>query len=258
MSTDPSQSYSQSLNDIAKRHETDVIESIEQLKAFAEDIQQDIARFNKAVLLLSSPQGIGLTTSKDIHFSADADINQIASGSVNISTQKSFIAHAIEKVSMFAVKQGIRLIAAYGKVDIQAQTSEMDIVADKTLKLVSKKKTIEINAAEEIILNVKGNYIRINAEGIEQGTQGESKVYTSKYSILGPKTINYTLPQDPFNEMFILKDPKGIPVAGFSYKIVTGDGKVFRGISNEKGETIRLSSGYDVTQLKILADDDEE
>jgi type VI secretion system secreted protein VgrG len=58
--------------------------------------------------------------------------------------------------------------------------------------------------------------------------------------------------------MFVLKDPKGLPVAGFAYKIVTGDGKVFRGVSNEKGETIRLSSGYDVTQLEISADDGEE
>ena len=81
---------------------------------------------------------------------------------------------------MFAVKQGMRLIAAFGKVDIQAQTGEMDLVADKTMKIISKKKTIEISAAEEIVLNVKGNYIKITAEGIEQGTKGESKVFTSK------------------------------------------------------------------------------
>ncbi|MFW1995301.1 type VI secretion system Vgr family protein [Acinetobacter guillouiae] len=253
-----SQAHSKSLNDVAKQHETDVIESVEQLKAFAENIQQDIAKFNNAVLLLSSPQGIGLTTTGDIHLSADADINQIASSSVNISTQKNFIVHAIEKVSLFAVKQGMRLIAAFGKVDIQAQTGEMDLVADKTMKIISKKKTIEISAAEEIVLNVKGNYIKITAEGIEQGTKGESKVFTSKHSILGPKSIDFTLPQDPFNEMFVLKDPKGLPVSGFAYKIVTGDGKVFRGVSNEKGETIRLSSGYDVTQLEISADDGEE
>ena len=85
-----SQAHSKSLNDVAKQHETDVIESVEQLKAFAENIQQDIAKFNNAVLLLSSPQGIGLTTTGDIHLSADADINQIASSSVNISTQKEF------------------------------------------------------------------------------------------------------------------------------------------------------------------------
>lgn len=252
------QAHRKSLNDAAKQHETDVIESVEQLKAFAESIQQDIAKFNQAALLLSSPQGIGLSTAADIHLSADADINQVASGSVNISTQKNFISHAIEKVSLFAVKQGIRLIAAFGKVDIHAQTGAMDLVADKTLKLISKKKTIEISAAEEIILNVKGNYFKITAEGIEQGTKGESKVFTSKHSILGPKSIDYTLPQDPFNEMFVLKDPKGLPVAGFAYKIVTGDGKVFRGVSNEKGETIRLSSGYDASQLEVYADDGEE
>lgn len=39
---------------------------------------------------------------------------------------------------------------------------------------------------------------------------------------------------------------------------MTDDGKVFRGVSNEKGETIRLSSGYDASQLEISADDGEE
>lgn len=253
-----SQAHRKSLNDVAKQHETDVIESVEQLKAFAENIQQDIAKFNNAVLLLSSPQGIGLTTPGDIHLSADTDINQIASGNVSISTQKSFISHAIEKVSLFAVKQGMRMVAAFGKVEVHAQTGEMDLIADKALKLISKKKTVEISADEEIVLNVRGNYIKINADGIEQGTKGESKVFTSKHSILGPKSIDFKLPQDPFNEMFVLKDPKGLPVAGFAYKIVAGDGKVFRGVSNEKGETIRLSSGYDVTQLEISADDGDE
>lgn len=252
------QAYSQSLSDIAKKHEADEIESIEQLKVFAENIQKDIAKFNSALLLLSSPQGIGLSTAGDIHLSADQHINQIANGSVNVSTQKNFIAHAIEKVSLFAVKLGMRLIAAFGKIELHAQTGDMDIIADKVLKIISKKKSIEISAAEEIIFNVKGNYFKLNTEGIEQGTKGESKVYTAKHSILGPKTIDYALPQDPYNEMFVLKDPKGNPVAGFAYKIISGDGTVFRGVSNEKGETIRLSSGYAASDLKVYADDNEE
>ncbi|MEG0343343.1 MAG: type VI secretion system Vgr family protein [Acinetobacter sp.] len=253
-----SQAYSQSLSEIAKKHQTDEIESIEQLKAFSENIQKDIAKFNSALLLLSSPQGIGLSTAGDIHLSADQHINQIANGSVNVSTQKNFIAHAIEKVSLFAVKLGMRLIAAFGKIELHAQTGEMDIIADKVLKIISKKKSIEISAAEEIIFNVKGNYFKLNADGIEQGTNGESKVYAAKHLILGAKTIDYALPQDPYNEMFVLKDPKGNPVAGFAYKIISGDGTVFRGVSNEKGETIRLSSGYAASDLKVYADDDNE
>ncbi|MDO6882263.1 type VI secretion system Vgr family protein, partial [Acinetobacter baumannii] len=72
-----SQTNSKALSDIAKNQKTDEIESIEQLKDFASQIQQQIAKFEKALLLLSSPDGIALSSSEDIHISADAQINQI-------------------------------------------------------------------------------------------------------------------------------------------------------------------------------------
>ncbi|HDV0753798.1 type VI secretion system Vgr family protein, partial [Acinetobacter baumannii] len=67
-----SQTNSKALSDIAKNQKTDEIESIEQLKDFASQIQQQIAKFEKALLLLSSPDGIALSSSEDIHISADA------------------------------------------------------------------------------------------------------------------------------------------------------------------------------------------
>ncbi|EXD99822.1 phage-related baseplate assembly family protein, partial [Acinetobacter baumannii 1291820] len=79
-----SQTNSKALSDIAKNQKTDEIESIEQLKDFASQIQQQIAKFEKALLLLSSPDGIALSSSEDIHISADAQINQIAGDSINI------------------------------------------------------------------------------------------------------------------------------------------------------------------------------
>ncbi|MBD0088094.1 type VI secretion system Vgr family protein, partial [Acinetobacter baumannii] len=48
-----SQTNSKALSDIAKNQKTDEIESIEQLKDFASQIQQQIAKFEKALLLLS-------------------------------------------------------------------------------------------------------------------------------------------------------------------------------------------------------------
>ncbi|KAF5308359.1 hypothetical protein FQR65_LT18189 [Abscondita terminalis] len=52
-----SQNKSKALNDIAKNQKTDEIESVEQLKIFAQQLQQEIAKFNQAVLLLSSQDG---------------------------------------------------------------------------------------------------------------------------------------------------------------------------------------------------------
>lgn len=44
----------------------------------------------------------------------------------------------------------------FGKVDIQAQTGEMDLVADKTMKKSFKRKRpLKSKAAEEIVLTLK-------------------------------------------------------------------------------------------------------
>jgi type VI secretion system secreted protein VgrG len=93
--------------------------------------------------LLNSPDGIALSTAEDIHFSADSQINQIAGDSINFSTQKNWIAQAQNKLSLFAAQGGIKAVAAQSKVEIQAQSDALDILAKKAslfprLRTVSK------------------------------------------------------------------------------------------------------------------------
>ncbi|RYZ88258.1 MAG: type VI secretion system tip protein VgrG, partial [Proteobacteria bacterium] len=145
------QNNAKALSEVAKNQQTDEIESIEQLKAFAEDIQQDIAKFNKALLLLSSPNGIGLSTSEDIHLSADGQLNQYAGDSINLSTQKNFIAQAVNKISLFAAQLGMRLITGQGKIEMQAQGDGIDIFAKKGIQIISTEDAIYITSPKEIV-----------------------------------------------------------------------------------------------------------
>ncbi|WP_151812596.1 type VI secretion system Vgr family protein, partial [Acinetobacter bereziniae] len=121
-----SQINSKALSDIAKNQKTDEIESLEQLKAFAEEIEKDVAKYKKAIMLLSSVDGIALSTPEDIHLSATGIINHSAGDSINLSTQKNLLGHALGKVSLFAAQGGINFIAAQGKFNIQAQADALD------------------------------------------------------------------------------------------------------------------------------------
>ena len=58
------QANAKALSEVAKNQQTDEIESLDQLKDFADQIQEKIARFEKALLLLNSPAGIGLSTNQ--------------------------------------------------------------------------------------------------------------------------------------------------------------------------------------------------
>ncbi|MDU6101541.1 MAG: type VI secretion system tip protein VgrG, partial [Acinetobacter sp.] len=129
------------LSEVAKNQQTDPLENLENLKSFIEKLeQQDNAKaktFKEAIMLLASPNSIALSSNEDIHLSADGQLNQTAGDSINLSTQKNLIAHAQNKISLFAAQEGARLYAGKGKVEIQAQGDGADLIARKAVQVIS-------------------------------------------------------------------------------------------------------------------------
>ena len=167
-----SQVNSKALSDIAKQQQTDEIESVEQLKAFAAQIEADIAKFKKALLLLNSPDGIGLSTPEDIHLSADGQINQIAGDSINLSTQKNLIGQALGKVSLLAVQGGIKQVATQGMFEMMAQSDALSVLAKLGITIASTEDRIEISSPKEVVITGNSSQIALNGSGIFSKTGG--------------------------------------------------------------------------------------
>ncbi|WP_436462648.1 type VI secretion system Vgr family protein [Acinetobacter seifertii] len=192
-----SQTNSKALSDIAKNQKTDEIESIEQLKDFASQIQQQIAKFEKALLLLSSPDGIALSTSEDIHISADAQINQVAGDSINISTQKNLIAHAQNKISLFAAQSGLKAVAAQGKVEIQAQADALDVLSKLGITISSTDDKVIISSPKEVKITGGSSQITLNGSGIFPKTGGKFQVNAGQHLFMGGASANASAPELP-------------------------------------------------------------
>ncbi|MEN8406556.1 type VI secretion system Vgr family protein [Acinetobacter seifertii] len=192
-----SQTNSKALSDIAKNQKTDEIESIEQLKDFASQIQQQIAKFEKALLLLSSPDGIALSTSEDIHISADAQINQVAGDSINISTQKNVIAHAQNKISLFAAQSGLKAVAAQGKVEIQAQADALDVLSKLGITISSTDDKVIISSPKEVKITGGSSQITLNGSGIFPKTGGKFQVNAGQHLFMGGASANANAPELP-------------------------------------------------------------
>ncbi|OCZ52661.1 type VI secretion system Vgr family protein [Acinetobacter seifertii] len=192
-----SQINSKALSDIAKNQKTDEIESIEQLKDFASQIQQQIAKFEKALLLLSSPDGIALSTSEDIHISADAQINQVAGDSINISTQKNVIAHAQNKISLFAAQSGLKAVAAQGKVEIQAQADALDVLSKLGITISSTDDKVIISSPKEVKITGGSSQITLNGSGIFPKTGGKFQVNAGQHLFMGGASANASAPELP-------------------------------------------------------------
>ncbi len=184
------QSNAKALSEVAKNQQTDELEALEQLKSFAEEIQQDIAKFNKALLLLSSPNGIGLSTSEDIHLSADGQLNQFAGDSINLTTQKNLIAQASQRISLFAAKGGMKFVAAQGKFELLAQGDALDVIARRGIQIISTENTIYISSPKEIVFKADSSELRLNGSGIFVTTGGKFEVKAGQHVFKGGENIN--------------------------------------------------------------------
>ncbi|MDC4329325.1 type VI secretion system tip protein VgrG, partial [Acinetobacter baumannii] len=180
-----SQKNTKALSDLAKNQQTDEIESVEQLKVFAEQLEKDIAKFKKSLMLLSSPDSIALSTPEDIHLSADGQINHFAGDSINLSTQKNWVGHALNKISLFAVQGDFKLVAAQGKFSIQAQSNALDILSKLGIRIASTEDRIEISSSKEVLITGGSSQIALNGSGIFPKTGGKFEVNAGQHLFKG-------------------------------------------------------------------------
>lgn len=129
--------------------------------------------FAKPVMLMASPSGIGLSTQQSTQITADREINIVSGQSTHVATGKSLIASVTEKISLFAQKAGMKLFAAKGKVEIQAQGDEMALTSLKDLTITSVQGRLVLSADKEVWIGAGGSYIKIGPNLIENGTAGQ-------------------------------------------------------------------------------------
>lgn len=145
--------------------------------------------FDTPHLVLASPAGIATSTPESTHLQSGGHTAVSSGGHVAIAADKSMFASIREKISLFVERAGMKFFAAQGKVEIQAQSDNVEIIAEQVLKLISTKLNIEISAAKEILLNAGGSYIRINAKGIEQGTAGKWQSHAAMHETSSAKNL---------------------------------------------------------------------
>ncbi|AIY40550.1 VgrG protein [Collimonas arenae] len=159
----------QALAETAKAAHASVAEYEKQKALFNDTLKQ----LKKACIVMSAPAGIGLASGGNLQLSASQNLIATAGGNADISVMKKFTVAASEAISLFAQKLGIKIFAAKGKVEIQAQSDEMLLTALKDLKITSVNGKLVLSADKEVWIGAGGSYIKIMPEGIENGTPGD-------------------------------------------------------------------------------------
>lgn len=216
-------------------------------------------RFKEPILLAGSPAGIGLASTTGTHVHAGSDVTLSSGTDTNIAVGKSLLASVAETISLFAYNAGIKLFAAKGKVDIQAQSNDLDIIAEKVVRLLSTSSRIEIHAKEEVTISAGGSSIKINGSGITNSTSGTWTAHASMHTMPGPAKTPYVMPHLPKAELqkteleFRHLTDWGEPLAGAAYTATLSDGSIRKGTLDAQG-IARISDVPAGTTAKIEYD----
>ncbi|UST54383.1 type VI secretion system tip protein VgrG [Comamonadaceae bacterium OTU4NAUVB1] len=188
-------------------------------------------------LALSSPAGIESTTPGSTHAHSGAHHVVTAGRHISLASAGSVLASAGKHLRAFA-NLGIRMMAAKGKVEIQAQDGDMELLAQKMLELLGRE-GITLKSDKLIRLVAGGHAIQITpGAGIEFLSPLAPQFHTAAINLATPRSVTEAIQDSPdsrFNETLYLADPDDRPFANRHYELTREDGSVVRGITAADG-----------------------
>jgi len=138
-------------------------------------------------LTLASPEGIALTSAGSLHLASEKHVALTAADHVSIAAGHSLLASVKNRFCLFVHKLGIKLVAASGKVRIEAQDDNIELVAKRVVELISTTDWITLKAKQGIRLNGGGSELELSAQGIIGRTGGTFHMHAADPQLLSPE-----------------------------------------------------------------------
>jgi len=161
------------------------------------------------ILVLSAPAGISALTAQNLSLAAGTNLDQIAQRDTNQTSGRRWLHNVGQHISLFVNgvkdKISLKLIAAQGKVQMQAQHGEFEITAEKDITLTACKGKVTMAAKEEILLTSGGGYIRIKDGNIEIHCPDLVSMKAASHQWTGSDAMQMVMPEFPRNELKIKK-----------------------------------------------------
>ena len=244
----------ESLTDLAQQHEAQEKDSDQSEVAKALKAQNDAIRggtptddnpfpqFAEPHLTIASRAGTQLSTAGSTHIASDANLALTTGRHVGIAAGGSFFASIANSFSLFVHQLGIKLMAASGKVHIEAQSDDIEIVAKKGIGITSTTDYITLQAKKGITLNGGGTQLVVSAEGIVGYTNGKFLVHAASHATSGPQAKESGFPPFPQSgpgQLEVLrKYVSGAPVANSDFTVTDSLGAARSGTLDAAGRAL--------------------
>ncbi|ENU2340296.1 type VI secretion system Vgr family protein [Escherichia coli] len=196
-------------------------------------------------MLLHAPDGIGMVSARALRIASGSESVGIMSGdNTDISAGQSFTVVAEGAVSLLIRNQGMQLLAAKGRVNIQAQSDDLSMSSQQNLDIQSSEGKVTVSANQELILACGGAYIKLSGGNIELGCPGQILLKSTNMQKMGPTSLDIASVEMPrgFGGGFILTDEAGVPQPSTPYRLTTAEGDILQGITDENGKTAPVNT----------------
>ena len=158
-----------------------------------QQVKEDFDGLKKSGLLMSTPASAGIVAGGGVQLSAQESISTVAGKNADWSVLKRFTVAAGEKISLFAQKFGIRIFAAKGSVEIQAQSDALSLLSALDLSMASVNGTVRIVAKKEMTLESGGAFIHMKDGSITLGGPFDLFIKTITVQKKGKASLNMPL-----------------------------------------------------------------
>jgi len=164
-------------------------------KAMQQVLQTQVKQLQEAVILLSANASIAIVAPDTIQHSAGVNLTFTAGENADIGVLKKFTVAAGEAVSLFAQKLGMKLFANKGKLQIQAQNDEMELISQQNMSISSSEGHVVLQAKKSVMLTDGGGaYIKLENGNVTIGSPSQVMIKMAHFKWDGPDSIVGQLP----------------------------------------------------------------
>ncbi|MFC7420937.1 type VI secretion system tip protein TssI/VgrG [Iodobacter arcticus] len=153
------------------------------------------------IILLHGEDGVAITSPQSQTIAAGTNLDLIAQRDTNQTSGRRWIHNVGQHISLFVAgvkdKVALKIIAAKGKIQLQAQSDDIEITGDKDLKVTACKGLLSVSAKDEILVTAGGGYIRLKGGDIEIHCPGTVTIKGANHDVSGPAQMMPPLPQFP-------------------------------------------------------------
>jgi len=199
-------------------------------------------------LVLASPTGIELTSAQSTHIASSRHTAITSGKSLSIASANGLFASVGKTFRLFVHKAGMKLIAASGTVSVQAQSDNVEIVANKVLELLSETDWVNVRGKKGVRLHGVNNMVEIGDK--VQFFTSSPVLFHGNLETLPAKSVSQAFNERSSNYQFDQEvnfvDANLKPEKNIAYELVRGDGTVIDGKTAANGSTeIQKAGSFD-------------